>query len=93
MDHPAYKITDLQSMIQIPWERIDFFLADLKAYLGSIHGMQEIASRLSPDVDLGIQAREMVWYDDGVNQLRGVDIEVGGQREYFPNPKFKGETP
>lgn len=92
MSHPTYELHTLHDMLQIPPDRLDAFLPDLKMFLLSARamgkGMEALGNAIHPDLEMGIRARGMTWIDDGINAIQGVHFEMGDQKDYFPNPNF-----
>jgi len=79
IDAPRYTIKTLKDMGQIPADRIDAFLVDLRSCLLTAHGISDITDSFVKAVDPAVacdcMVESLVWIDDGANDLLGLHLE------------------
>ena len=95
MPEPQYTIKTLKDMGQIPADRIDAFLVDLRSCLLAAHGLTDITDSfvksIDPSVACDCMVESLVWIDDGANDLLGLHLE--DDRDILPGPIKSDQIP
>lgn len=75
---PRYTIKTIQDMGQIPVDRIDAFLTDLRSMLLTANGLSAITDAFVKGVDPSLSCpcmpESITWVDDGANDLLALHI-------------------
>lgn len=75
-----YKIETIADFAKVPDDR-------LEECLGEVMVMILDGRELKKG---GLEVERVIWIDDGIPGVRGVNLLVGDQKEYIPNPHFDG---
>lgn len=73
-----YEITTVEDFQRVPDDRLADCLQEFVLCLLDTRTLQK----------QGLGLRSFVWIDDGIRMIRGIDVTVGKQTEYVPNPHF-----
>lgn len=88
MTAPQYTIRTLQDMGQIPVDRIDAFLVDLRSCLLLGHGLSDMSDSFVKSIDSDLSCpcvpNELIWVDDGASDLLALHVE--GEEDMLPQP-------
>lgn len=83
---PRYTIRTLQDMAQVPPDRIDAFLVDLRSCLLTAHGISDISGALCEGIDPNLSCpcvpEVITWVDDGAHDLLALHVE--GKENFLP---------